>query len=169
RIREYFPRGFTPRDHARLEDIAGERQEPPSDDDVLYLQALAAALQRENNSYLRTLCFHPRRFKILSAYEHSELDVTRTALDYTKDAQGSLKTFRQSISSPDEPLNVWRYPLLVFGGVSLRGGLDVQGFAHFAASIGPAYARGRFERNLTEFQLVLVALGLAFGAIELLG
>lgn len=154
------------RDPSGLQDIAGERPTPNIDPNRW--RAITIAVQEEDNQILNVLFLHPNSIRILKAYCESSTIGTRIARSYVADARAALREFLRSLSLPDSPLNVWRYPLLMFGAVTLLGAQNIPGFANFAASIGPAYSKNRNEVILSDARFIVLCLGLAFTATEML-
>jgi hypothetical protein len=165
RIAVSLPELFQSRDPSGIEDIAGERLGPRTDLREAQ-RKFALEIQKANQPVLRTLLLHPGRSAIVSAYLRSVTAGTSTAVGFVNGAVASLREFRESIYSDEHPLNVWRYGMLVSGGVGRRGAADIPGFTRFAIEIGQPYAQGRLERILTQGQYLLIALGVAFAATE---
>lgn len=108
---------------------------------------------------LTVLYAHPKGHEIVVAYSRSPEEGTQLADALVLEAQGAALEFRLELQA--DPIKVWRYPVLVAGGVAELG-LMMPGMQQFAVALAPVLGKGKADEPLLFAGIVLFGLAIVF-------
>ena len=122
----------------------------------------AKAVREKQDKTLSTLFAHPQGVSILAAYSNNATTGTQFAAGLVEEAIQSVMGFRTELTESGNEDHVWRYPLLVTGGVTLLGLDDIRGFKEYAVAVGQVLGRNFYEGLVTAAGWAILCFGLVF-------
>lgn len=100
----------------------------------------------------------PTFAEIIEAYAQSGSEGTRRVHELISTAAGAVNSFSTMIAS--HPSRVWRYAVLIIGGVRELGLYDVDGFREYALGIGGVLGERTPARLVNHLGMGLLVIGL---------
>lgn len=124
-------------------------------------QQIAIEVINQNDPTLLKLFLHPNGVSILEAYDRSTSDGTRYTLKLLREASMYTDKFQNELKGNKE--HVWRYPIVIAGGIRELGLDDIEGFPQYALQLSQILGRDIVETAIGYIGMVLLCIPLAGG------